>query len=195
MSLNDEVSGSANRDMISAFDPELGTLIEMEERRQRRTVNLIASENFASPIATGLEGGIFSNKNAEGYPGRRYVAGCEYADAVEDLAIKRLKQLFKCEHANVQGMSATVANVALLQAVLKPGDTFLTMGLAEGGHLSHGAKFHASGNCHGDNNGNNIDERCEVQIPTTSEWGLMVLTLALLIVGSQIIKRRPEQAI
>lgn len=142
---NDEVSGSANRGVISAFDPELAALIEMEERRQRRTVNLIASENFASPIATELEGGIFSNKNAEGYPGRRYVAGCEYADAVEDLAIKRLKQLFRCEHANVQGMSATVANVALLQAVLEPGDTILSMSLAEGGHLSHGAKFHVSG--------------------------------------------------
>ncbi len=145
MPSNDSASSTTNGDLISTFDPELAGLIEMEDRRQRQTVNLIPSENFASPIATALEGGIFANKNAEGYPRRRYVAGCEYADAVEELAIKRLKEIFGCEHANVQGMSATVANVALLQAVLKPGDTLLTMALADGGHLSHGAKFHLSG--------------------------------------------------
>ena len=145
MSPNNAASSTANGELILTFDPELAALIEMEDQRQRQTVNLIASENFASPIATALEGCIFSNKNAEGYPGRRYVAGCKYADAVEELAIKRVKELFGCEHANVQGMSATIANVALLHAVLSPGDTFLTMGLADGGHLSHGAKFHVSG--------------------------------------------------
>jgi len=145
MSLDNEKMTSPDCGVNSTFDPELANLIELEERRQRRTVNLIPSENFASPISTQYEGGIFCNKNAEGYPGRRYVAGCEFADAVEELAINRLKQLFECEHANVQGMSATIANIALLQAALKPGDTILTMGLAAGGHLSHGAKFHASG--------------------------------------------------
>lgn len=96
-------------------------------------------------LATELEGCAFANKNAEGYPGKRFVSGCEFADQVENLAIDRLKMLFGCDHANVQGMSATVANVALLQAFLRPGDTILSMGLEHGGHLSHGAPFHLSG--------------------------------------------------
>ena len=130
---------------FASFDQELADLVSLEEQRQLKSVNLIPSENYASPIATELEGCIFTNKNAEGYPGKRFVAGCEYADKVEGLAINRLKKIFNCEHANVQGMSATIANVALLNAVLKPGDTILAMGLNEGGHLSHGAKFHESG--------------------------------------------------
>lgn len=129
----------------TVFDPEISDLIDAEENRQRRTISLIPSENFASPMPAELEGCVFSNKNAEGYPGNRFVAGCEFADQIENIAIARIKEMFGCEHANVQGMSATVANVALLQAFLKPGDTILAMGLEHGGHLSHGASFHISG--------------------------------------------------
>ena len=143
--MSSQVFANSNEDIFRTFDPEMSALVKSEEDRQRHSINLIPSENYASPHVTALEGGVFTDKNAEGYPGRRYVAGCEYADAVETLAINRLKSIFGCEHANVQGMSATVANVALLQAVLKPGDTILSMALADGGHLSHGAKFHSSG--------------------------------------------------
>ena len=122
-------------DLVAQFDPEMARLVAAEERRQRDTVNLIASENYASPLALALEGSIFANKNAEGYPGKRFVAGCEHADAVERLAVARLKDLFGCEHANVQAMSATKANVALLGTVLEPGDKLLGMRLADGGHL------------------------------------------------------------
>lgn len=131
--------------VFGQFDPEMAILSQKEEERQRSTINIIASENFASPLATFLEGGIWANKNSEGYPGKRYVAGCELADAVENLAIERLKELFQCEHANVQAMSATVGNVAIMNAVLQPGDTILSMELSHGGHLSHGASFHYSG--------------------------------------------------
>ena len=130
---------------IFQFDVEMTELVKSEEQRQRSTINLIASENYASSLATGLEGSIFANKQCEGYPGKRFAAGCEIADKVEKLAIERLKELFGCEHANIQSMSATIANVAVMNAVLKPGDTILSMDLAHGGHLSHGAKFHLSG--------------------------------------------------
>lgn len=132
-------------DLLADSDPEIFELSRAEEDRQHRTLSLVPSENVSSPIAKVLEGGVFADKNAEGYPGRRVVAGCEQADAVERLAISRLKDLFGCEHANVQSMSATVANVALLNAVLEPGDTILSMRLEDGGHLSHGADFHISG--------------------------------------------------
>jgi glycine hydroxymethyltransferase len=132
-------------DDLTRFDPEMAQLLATEERRQLESVNLIASENYASPLALRLEGSIFANKNAEGYPGRRVVAGCDLADQVEQLAVKRLKALFRCEHANVQAMSATIANLALLNAVLEPGDTLMAMRLNDGGHLSHGAPFHDSG--------------------------------------------------
>lgn len=132
-------------DLLADLDPEMFELSHAEEDRQRRTLSLVPSENVSSPLAKALEGGVFADKNAEGYPGRRVVAGCEQADAVERLAISRLKDLFGCEHANVQSMSATIANVALLNAVLKPGDTILSMRLEDGGHLSHGADFHISG--------------------------------------------------
>lgn len=130
---------------ISKFDPEMAALIEKEQERQRLTLNLIASENFASPLVTDLEGCIFTNKNVEGYPNQRLVAGCEVADRVENLAIERLKQIFNCEHANVQSSTATVANISVMQALLNPGDTILSMNLNHGGHLSHGAGFHYSG--------------------------------------------------
>ncbi|TWH45801.1 serine hydroxymethyltransferase [Sporomusa sp. KB1] len=131
--------------VLGKFDLEMTMLAKQEEERQRSTINIIASENFASPLSTCLEGGIWANKNAEGYPGKRFVAGCELVDRVENLAIERLKELFQCEYANVQAMSATVGNVAIMNAVLKPGDTILSMELSHGGHLSHGASFHYSG--------------------------------------------------
>lgn len=132
-------------DKIAAFDPEMAELTLAEEERQKKTLSLIASENYASPLAAGLEGGIWADKNAEGYPHGRFVAGCELADRVEDLCRERMCQLFGAEHANVQAMSATIANVCVERALLKPGDTILSMGLDQGGHLSHGAKFHFSG--------------------------------------------------
>jgi len=130
---------------IKKFDPEMAALVEGEEQRQLESLCLIASENYASPLAAGLEGSVYCNKNAEGYPGKRFVAGCELADRVENLAIERIKKVFGCEHVNVQVMSATVGNVAILRALLKPGDTILSMELNQGGHLSHGAGFHLSG--------------------------------------------------
>ncbi len=132
-------------DVLDPFDPEMAALTRQERERQLSTINLIASENFASPYATCLEGSIWANKNGEGYPGKRFVAGCELADRVETIAIARAKALFGCEHANVQSMSATIGNVAILNALLKPGDLILSMELTHGGHLSHGAKFHYSG--------------------------------------------------
>jgi glycine hydroxymethyltransferase len=132
-------------DLLECFDPEMAALTRQERERQLSTINLIASENFASPYAACLEGSIWANKNAEGYPGKRFVAGCELADRVEAIAIERAKMLFGCEHANVQAMSAPIGNVAVLNALLKPGDLILSMELTHGGHLSHGASFHYSG--------------------------------------------------
>lgn len=134
-----------SQEEFERFDPEMARLVRAEQERQQMTLSLVPSENVSSPHARALEGGLFADKNAEGYPGKRVAAGCEYADAVERLAIKRLKDIFGCEHANVQPMSATIGNVALLNAVLKPGDTILAMQLCDGGHLSHGAPFHVSG--------------------------------------------------
>lgn len=130
---------------IKRFDPEMAELTLKEEERQMKTLCLIASENYASPLAAGLEGSIWTDKNAEGYPAGRFVAGCELADRVENLAKERIARLFGVDHVNVQAMSATVGNVAILRALLQPGDTILSMELDQGGHLSHGAKFHYSG--------------------------------------------------
>lgn len=130
---------------IRAFDSEMADLTLQEEDRQRETLCLIASENYASPLAAGLEGSIWTDKNAEGYPGARFVGGCELADRVENLAKERIAKLFGAEHVNVQSLSATVGNVAILRALLQQGDTILAMDLDQGGHLSHGAKFHYSG--------------------------------------------------
>lgn len=131
--------------LLEKFDPEMTDLLHKEEDRQRSTIGLIASENIASPLCTCLEGSVFTNKNTEGYPGKRFVGGCEYADAAEQLAIRRLKELFHCEHANIQAGNATIANIAVLVGLLAPGDTVLSMSLSHGGHLSHGANFHFSG--------------------------------------------------
>ena len=130
---------------LKKFDVELADIVIAEEERQKETLCLIASENYASPISLALEGSVFANKNAEGYPGARYVSGIELADKIENMAKDRIKKLFGCEHVNVQSLSATISNVAVLRALLKPGDTILSMELNQGGHLSHGASFHYSG--------------------------------------------------
>lgn len=132
-------------ELIKKFDPEIAELTIEEEQRQLHTLCLIASENYASPLSVGMEGTVWANKNAEGYPGRRFAGGCELADKIEHIAIDRCKQVFGCEYVNIQSMSSTLANIAVLRALLQPGDTILSMELNQGGHLSHGAKFHYSG--------------------------------------------------
>lgn len=132
-------------EFLKEFDPVIAELLKDEERKQRKTIGLIASENVASPLSVCLEGSIFTNKNTEGYPGKRYVGGTENQDKIELLAIERLKKLFGCGHANLQSGNATIANSAVFMALLNPGDTVLSMSLNDGGHLSHGAKFHFSG--------------------------------------------------
>lgn len=132
-------------EFLEKFDPEIADLLRNEEIKQRKTIGLIASENVASPLSVCLEGSIFTNKNTEGYPGKRYVGGTENEDKLELLAIERLKKLFGCGHANLQSGNATIANSAVFMGLVKPGDTVLSMALNDGGHLSHGAKFHFSG--------------------------------------------------
>jgi glycine hydroxymethyltransferase len=126
-------------------DPEIYEAIRKEIEREKGNIVLIASENYASTSVLEVQGSIFTNKYAEGYPGRRYYGGCEYADMVENLAIQRAKELFGAEHVNVQPHSGSQANMAVLFSVLKPGDTILSMSLSHGGHLSHGAPVNFSG--------------------------------------------------
>jgi glycine hydroxymethyltransferase len=130
---------------IPDVDEELAAAIAAEERRQEEHIELIASENYASPRVMGAQGSVLTNKYAEGYPGRRYYGGCEYVDIAEELALQRVKKLFGCDYANVQPHSGSQANQAVFLALLKPGDTILGMDLSEGGHLTHGAKVNFSG--------------------------------------------------
>ena len=130
---------------IEAYDPELAAAIAAETRRQEDHVELIASENYASPRVMEAQGSQLTNKYAEGYPGKRYYGGCEHVDVAEQLAIDRVKQLFGADYANVQPHSGSQANQAVYFALLQPGDTILGMSLAHGGHLTHGAKVNASG--------------------------------------------------
>ena len=130
---------------LVAFDPEIARAIDAEECRQEEHVELIASENYASPRVLEAQGSVLTNKYAEGYPGKRYYGGCEFVDDVETLAIDRAKQLFGAHYANVQPHSGSQANAAACMALLKPGDTLLGMSLAEGGHLTHGTKVNFSG--------------------------------------------------
>ncbi len=132
-------------DALRATDPEVYAAIEAEAVRQREKLLLIASENFASPAVLAAQGSLLTNKYAEGYPGKRYYGGCQYADAVEDLAIQRCKEIFGAEHVNVQPHSGSQANMAAYLSVLKAGDTILGMDLAQGGHLTHGSKVNFSG--------------------------------------------------
>lgn len=130
---------------IADFDPELAKAMAAERQRQEDHVELIASENYASPRVLEAQGSVLTNKYAEGYPGKRYYGGCEHVDVAEKLAIERVKQLFGADYANVQPHSGSQANAAVYLALLQPGDTILGMSLAHGGHLTHGAKVNFSG--------------------------------------------------
>jgi glycine hydroxymethyltransferase len=130
---------------IEGYDPELAAAIAHEDQRQEDHVELIASENYASPRVMQAQGSQLTNKYAEGYPGKRYYGGCEFVDIAEKLAIERVKKLFDCDYANVQPHSGSQANQAVYFALLNPGDTILGMSLAHGGHLTHGAKVNLSG--------------------------------------------------
>jgi glycine hydroxymethyltransferase len=135
-----------SKDMkIQGFDDALWQAMENEERRQEEHIELIASENYASPRVMQAQGSVLTNKYAEGYPGKRYYGGCENVDVAEQLAIDRVKQLFGADYANVQPHSGSQANAAVYLALLQPGDTILGMSLAHGGHLTHGAKVNFSG--------------------------------------------------
>jgi len=130
---------------IAGYDDELWAAIQAEERRQEEHVELIASENYASPRVMQAQGSVLTNKYAEGYPHKRYYSGCEFVDRAEELAIQRVKQLFGADYANVQPHSGSQANAAVYMALCQPGDTVLGMSLAHGGHLTHGAKPNFSG--------------------------------------------------
>ncbi len=130
---------------VTQADPEIAAAIKQEISRQRSKIELIASENFVSPAVMEAMGTPLTNKYAEGYPGKRYYGGCEYVDIVEDLARERAKKLFGAEFANVQPHSGAQANFAVFFAVMEPGDTYLGMNLAHGGHLSHGSPVNVSG--------------------------------------------------
>ena len=130
---------------IAGFDDELWAAMQAESKRQEDHIELIASENYASPRVLEAQGSVLTNKYAEGYPGKRYYGGCEYVDVAERLAIERVKQLFNADYANVQPHSGSQANAAVYMALLQPGDTILGMSLAHGGHLTHGAKVNFSG--------------------------------------------------
>ncbi len=132
-------------DLLARVDPEIADAVACETRRQNDGLELIASENFVSEAVLEAAGSIFTNKYAEGYPGKRYYGGCEFTDRVESLALERVRKLFGAEHANVQPHSGTQANVAVYMSVCKPGDTILGMNLAHGGHLTHGHPLNFSG--------------------------------------------------
>ena len=134
-----------NEDTIAVIDPEISAAIAAERSRQENHVELIASENFTFPAIMEAQGSVLTNKYAEGYPGKRWYGGCEHVDVVETLAIKRAKQLFGADHANVQAHSGSQANFAVYTSVLQPGDKVLGMNLAHGGHLTHGNPVNFSG--------------------------------------------------
>src|SRR3982751_2331110 len=130
---------------ISSFDPELARALSAERQRQEDHIELIASENYASPRVLEAQGSVLTNKYAEGYPGKRYYGGCEYVDIAEQLAIDRAKQLFNCKYVNVQPHSGSQANQGVFMSLLQPGDVILGQSLAAGGHLTHGAAPNQSG--------------------------------------------------
>ena len=136
---------SYSKNLIKGFDEELNVALEAEKTRQEQHIELIASENYASPRVLAAQGSVLTNKYAEGYPGKRYYGGCEYVDVAEQLAIDRLNKLFGSDFANVQPHSGSQANAAVYMALLEPHDTVLGMSLADGGHLTHGASVNFSG--------------------------------------------------
>ncbi|HMM47503.1 MAG TPA: serine hydroxymethyltransferase [Thiobacillaceae bacterium] len=135
----------SRQDTLAKTDPDLWAAIQKEDQRQQDHIELIASENYASPAVMEAQGSQLTNKYAEGYPGKRYYGGCEHVDVIEQLAIDRVKTLFGAEAANVQANSGSQANQAVFMAFLKPGDTIMGMSLAEGGHLTHGMALNMSG--------------------------------------------------
>src|SRR5512147_268252 len=130
---------------LAEADPEIAAAIRQELRRQHDHIELIASENIVSRAVLEAQGSVLTNKYAEGYPGRRYYGGCEYVDVAEALAIERAKKLFNCNFANVQPHSGAQANQGVFMALLQPGDTFMGLNLAAGGHLTHGSPVNQSG--------------------------------------------------
>jgi len=134
-----------NSQTLAQFDPDLWKAIDGEQKRQEAHIELIASENYASPRVMAVQGSVLTNKYAEGYPHKRYYGGCEFVDIAEDLAIERAKKLFDAHYANVQPHSGSQANAAVYMALLNPGDTILGMDLSHGGHLTHGSKVNFSG--------------------------------------------------
>ncbi len=136
---------STSKDTIADFDPDLWQALESERQRQQDHIELIASENYASPRVLAAQGSVLTNKYAEGYPGKRYYGGCEFVDIAEQLAIERAKKLFHAGYANVQPHSGAQANFAVFKAVLHPGDVILGMALDSGGHLTHGSPVNVSG--------------------------------------------------
>ena len=130
---------------LAAVDPDVAKAIKNEELRQHEGLELIASENFVSEAVLEAAGSVFTNKYAEGYPGKRYYGGCEFTDVVENLARDRAKELFGAEHANVQPHSGSSANMAAYAAIIQPGDVVMGLDLAHGGHLTHGHKLSFSG--------------------------------------------------
>ncbi|HSN56945.1 MAG TPA: serine hydroxymethyltransferase, partial [Candidatus Sulfomarinibacteraceae bacterium] len=146
--MSDEVKArffEVHNRLVAAVDPEVAAALEAERQRQNEGLELIASENFASPAVMAAMGSVMTNKYAEGYPGKRYYGGCQFVDVGEELARERAKQLFGAEHANVQPHSGAQANMAVYLAVLEPGDTMLGMDLTHGGHLTHGHPLNQSG--------------------------------------------------
>ena len=132
---------------LTETDPQIGALIRQEEQRQASTLELIASENHVSKAVMEAAGTVLTNKYAEGYPGARYYGGCGFYDQIENIAIDRAKKLFGCGFANVQPHSGANANLAAFMAMMQPGDPFISLNLASGGHLSHGMKLNTSAIC------------------------------------------------
>ncbi|WP_090820002.1 MULTISPECIES: serine hydroxymethyltransferase [unclassified Arthrobacter] len=145
MSVTTTTSASVSNQTLAELDPEIAAVLNQELGRQRGTLEMIASENFAPRAVMEAQGSVLTNKYAEGYPGRRYYGGCEYVDVAEQLAIDRVKELFGAEFANVQPHSGAQANAAALSAMITPGDKILGLSLAHGGHLTHGMKLNFSG--------------------------------------------------
>lgn len=143
--MTESLGQSVTNQPLSEVDPDVSRAIQEELGRQRATLEMIASENFAPRAVLEAQGSVLTNKYAEGYPGRRYYGGCEYVDVVENLARDRATELFGAEHANVQPHSGAQANTAVMAALMKPGDTLMGLSLAHGGHLTHGMKVNVSG--------------------------------------------------
>ena len=142
---NPALSNSFFGASLAEADPEIARAVELELGRQRDEIELIASENIVSRAVLEAQGSVMTNKYAEGYPGKRYYGGCQFVDIAEDLAIRRATELFGCRFANVQPNSGSQANQAVFLALMQPGDTFMGLDLAAGGHLTHGAPVNMSG--------------------------------------------------